>query len=75
MSSSASDAMDVTTSEQSKVETPTPIANATQTQIAQKTWEISNFIQGYNLYLNCLRCNTRFFCSLVAVYSFLGRII
>jgi hypothetical protein len=25
----------------------TPITNASQTQIAQKTWEISNSIQGF----------------------------
>lgn len=50
---SNNDAMDVTPSESSSQPKTEPaqtssgaISNATQSQIAQKTWEISNYIQG-----------------------------
>lgn len=46
---SGNDAMEVTPNPSEKSEPSTStgaITNATQSQIAQKTWEISNYIQG-----------------------------
>ena len=38
----------IETTTSKKTTTQQPIANASQAQIAQKTWEISNFIQEIN---------------------------
>ena len=59
---SNSDAMDVTPSEQTSAKEG-PISNSSQAQIAQKTWEISNFIQGFiqkKFYIGVQTCN--FYC-------------
>ncbi len=47
----SNDPMDVATSEMPQVSSKTsatasPVVNATQSQIAQKQWEMANFIQG-----------------------------
>jgi hypothetical protein len=47
----SNDPMEVVTSEPAQTSSKTsatdgPIVNATQSQIAQKQWEMSNFIQG-----------------------------
>lgn len=45
---SNSEAMDVTPSNEQKKSETSAVSNPTQSQIAQKTWEISNSIQGQN---------------------------